>query len=133
MPIYEYICPKCGLKFEILSSLSDFNKKVPCLKCQHTAQRLISPVSQHKAKNYLDKLNERQEEIEWKADQRIESDPLLKPENWLEHVKEKKDRERKLKKKIIKAFGKGPDAPMKYAASLENERIIRENDSFTSD
>lgn len=31
MPIYEYVCAKCGAKFELL--VSHFSKRVNCEKC----------------------------------------------------------------------------------------------------
>ena len=43
MPVYQYICPKCNLKFELKQSFSD-ESIVTCPKCQNGAQRLFSPV-----------------------------------------------------------------------------------------
>jgi putative FmdB family regulatory protein len=43
MPIYQYHCPKCNLKFELKQSFSD-ESMVACPKCQNGAQRLFSPV-----------------------------------------------------------------------------------------
>ena len=42
MPIYEYVCPDCGLKFELLRSISEADKGVSCPKCQAAAQRVLS-------------------------------------------------------------------------------------------
>ena len=33
MPIYEYKCRKCGLKFELLQSLGATNEGMSCPKC----------------------------------------------------------------------------------------------------
>ena len=44
MPIYQYHCPKCNLKFELKQSFSD-ESMVACPKCQNGAKRLFSPVS----------------------------------------------------------------------------------------
>jgi len=43
MPIYQYHCPKCNLKFELKQSFSD-ESMVACPKCQNGAQRCISAV-----------------------------------------------------------------------------------------
>jgi len=43
MPVYQYLCPKCNLKFELKQSFSD-ESIVTCPKCQNGAQRLFSPV-----------------------------------------------------------------------------------------
>ena len=43
MPIYQYLCPKCNLKFELKQSFSD-ESIVACPKCQNGARRLFSPV-----------------------------------------------------------------------------------------
>ncbi len=43
MPIYQYLCPKCNLKFDLKQSFSD-ESIVTCPKCQNGARRLFSPV-----------------------------------------------------------------------------------------
>jgi putative FmdB family regulatory protein len=43
MPIYQYQCPKCNLKFELKQSFSD-DPVVTCPKCQNGARRLFSTV-----------------------------------------------------------------------------------------
>jgi len=43
VPIYQYHCPKCNLKFELKQSFSD-ESMVVCPKCRNGAQRLFSPV-----------------------------------------------------------------------------------------
>ena len=42
MPIYEFVCPECGLKFELLRPMSQVNEKVTCPKCHHQAGRVLS-------------------------------------------------------------------------------------------
>jgi len=42
MPIYEYVCPSCDLKFEELRSLSQADEGAPCPCCQKTAKRILS-------------------------------------------------------------------------------------------
>ena len=42
MPIYEYICSKCDLKFEQLRPLSHANEGAPCPRCDESAERILS-------------------------------------------------------------------------------------------
>jgi len=42
MPIYEYICPECSTKFEMLRPLSQADKDAPCPKCHKSARRQMS-------------------------------------------------------------------------------------------
>jgi len=42
MPIYEYVCSDCNLKFELLRLLSQVNKGASCPRCHNTAKRILS-------------------------------------------------------------------------------------------
>ncbi|MFC2058752.1 FmdB family zinc ribbon protein [Chloroflexota bacterium] len=42
MPIYEYVCPKCESKFELLRSLSRSEEEAPCPGCKIPACRVLS-------------------------------------------------------------------------------------------
>ena len=42
MPIYEYLCPECTCKFELLRSVNKANENASCPKCKHTAKRVFS-------------------------------------------------------------------------------------------
>jgi len=42
MPIYEYVCSDCGLKFELLRQLSQANEKASCPQCHNSADRIFS-------------------------------------------------------------------------------------------
>ncbi|MDP2729920.1 MAG: zinc ribbon domain-containing protein [Dehalococcoidales bacterium] len=42
MPIYEYVCPKCSSRFELLRSMSQANEDAPCPQCQQKAKRVLS-------------------------------------------------------------------------------------------
>ena len=43
MPIYEYECKPCNLKFEVKKSFSE-NSGADCPQCHCQAQRIFSPV-----------------------------------------------------------------------------------------
>jgi putative FmdB family regulatory protein len=42
MPIYEYICPKCRIRFEQLRSLSRSEEDADCPTCKSRSGRTIS-------------------------------------------------------------------------------------------
>ncbi|MBA7669064.1 hypothetical protein ES703_77191 [subsurface metagenome] len=45
MPIYEYVCSGCQLKFELLRQLSQANEDASCPRCHNTAERILSTFS----------------------------------------------------------------------------------------
>jgi putative FmdB family regulatory protein len=42
MPVYEYFCTKCNLKFESLRSMSKSDEDAQCPQCNHAARRVFS-------------------------------------------------------------------------------------------
>ncbi|MBA7702015.1 hypothetical protein ES703_110766 [subsurface metagenome] len=42
MPIYEYVCSECGLKFELLCSLNRASEGASCPRCHNAAERILS-------------------------------------------------------------------------------------------
>ena len=42
MPIYEYVCSNCELKFELLRRLTEVNEKASCPSCHNSAERIFS-------------------------------------------------------------------------------------------
>ncbi len=42
MPLYEYVCSDCGLKFELLRALSRANEAASCPRCHNSAERILS-------------------------------------------------------------------------------------------
>ena len=45
MQIYEYICPSCNQKFELLRPLSQANEEASCPHCHNKAKRILSTFS----------------------------------------------------------------------------------------
>ena len=41
MPLYEYECPSCGEKFELLVGIHDNQKELRCPKCQAPGPRKL--------------------------------------------------------------------------------------------
>jgi len=42
MPIYEYCCSECGLKFELLRPMSRVDEDALCPRCNNGAKRVLS-------------------------------------------------------------------------------------------
>jgi putative FmdB family regulatory protein len=42
MPVYEYTCSDCQLKFELLRPVSKVNEGVHCPRCHKSAERVFS-------------------------------------------------------------------------------------------
>lgn len=42
MPIYEYVCPGCKRKFELLRPLSEADASALCSECHREAKRILS-------------------------------------------------------------------------------------------
>ena len=42
MPLYEYVCPDCKLKFEKIRPLSQADQSVPCPNCRGEARKVMS-------------------------------------------------------------------------------------------
>jgi len=42
MPIYEYVCPHCDCKFELLRRLSQAEEEASCPHCHNSAKRIFS-------------------------------------------------------------------------------------------
>ncbi|MFC1949779.1 FmdB family zinc ribbon protein, partial [Chloroflexota bacterium] len=42
MPIYEYVCPGCDTKFELLRPFSKSDEEASCPKCQQPSKRVLS-------------------------------------------------------------------------------------------
>ena len=42
MPIYEYVCPACTFKFELLRHQSQANENASCPHCHNGAERIFS-------------------------------------------------------------------------------------------
>ncbi len=42
MPIYEYVCPECNTKFELLRSFSQADEAAECPNCEKNASRTVS-------------------------------------------------------------------------------------------
>ena len=42
MPVYEYLCPNCNLRFELRRSFNQSEEAASCLNCQTIAKKVPS-------------------------------------------------------------------------------------------
>ncbi len=42
MPLYEYVCPECKSRFELLRRISQIDEEVLCPHCNRRADKVIS-------------------------------------------------------------------------------------------
>jgi putative FmdB family regulatory protein len=48
MPIYEYYCPDCDIRFEARRTIAEADQPMPCIHCQNKhAQRIVSNFATH--------------------------------------------------------------------------------------
>lgn len=47
MPIYEYVCRKCGKEFEKMQSITNEERVTECPSCKGEAERKVSVTSYH--------------------------------------------------------------------------------------
>ena len=45
MPIYEYYCPKCESKFELLRTIAHMDDPAECPRCQEVSRRAVTTFS----------------------------------------------------------------------------------------
>lgn len=117
MPIYEYLCPACNKRFELVRSRSEANLGAPCPECEASAERVISGFSHFAATpaNSAVRAKDNADEKMWISKRKVEDmekknpDPLKKwreerekacdkgPEAWVEYANEEKAKEQKKK------------------------------------
>lgn len=60
MPLYEYACRRCDLRFEIILTLRERDHAAPCPRCGTAdTQRQISPFRTHAWSTFLDGMEKR--------------------------------------------------------------------------
>ena len=76
MPIYEYVCPACNRRFELLRSRSESNLGAPCPDCESSAERTMSSFS-HYAATPADSALRKQDKMKdkmWASERKMEDD-----------------------------------------------------------
>ncbi len=100
MPIYEYACPECNCKFELIRPRSECNQGSTCPKCGSSAERVISSFSHYSAlgAGSLEKQGDINDEKMWVSKRKMEDDKIKNPDPLKEWRKERE-----------KTLGVGPE------------------------
>jgi putative FmdB family regulatory protein len=110
MPIYEYVCPACNSRFELLRSRSECNLGAPCPDCESSAERTLSSFSHYAAEpaNSAVRKQDKMKQKMWESERKMEDDKIKNPDplkGWRE------ERQKTLKK--------GPEAWTNYANEIK--------------
>ena len=117
MPIYEYLCPGCECKFELMRPRSESKLGSACPQCGGNADRSLSAFSHYSAfaPNSMEKQRDIANEKMWKSQRKLEDnerknpDPLkpwreerqktlkVGPEKWTEWAKGEQGKKQKKK------------------------------------
>ena len=110
MPIYEYVCPACNKRFELLRSRSECNLGAQCPDCEASADRALSSFSHYAAEpaNSAVRKQDKMKQKMWESERKMEYDKIKNPDplkGWREERQ--------------KTLGKGPEAWTEYANELK--------------
>ena len=133
MPLYEYYCGDCDLKFDALGKMSEAGGWIYCPTCHNKAIQVLSAFNYHNVPTFLQKKREDLAEHLIDIEQRKEREPHLNFNKHLEGAKKRVGAQREMKKKIERVAGKGPDAPRKYKEIMGAKRLLEKQDSWKTD
>lgn len=133
MPLYEYCCGDCELKFDMLQKMSEVGKSVPCPSCHNKAVVVPSPFYHQNVPTYIQKKREDLAEHLIDIEQRKEREPHLNFDKHLEGARKRVATQREMKKEIERVAGKGSDAPRKYKEFMETKRLFEKQGSWNTD
>ena len=117
MPVYEYVCPECKCKFELIRPRSECIQGSTCPQCGSSAERVISVFSHYSALGARspEKQRDNADEKMWISKRKMEDDKIkdpdplkgwrkerektlgVGPERWVQWAKEEKAKDQKKK------------------------------------
>jgi len=117
MPIYEYLCPECDCRFELLRPVSESESGSTCPECGKEAKRMLSSFSHYCMSAYdsVQKRQDRNAHKMWESQRRAEDDKIknpdplkpwreerqktlgVGPERWVQWANDEKSKEQKKK------------------------------------
>jgi len=89
MPLYEYYCTECDLKFDLLQRMNEAGKSALCPSCHQKAEQVISPFYHFNEPTYIQKKKEDLADHLLDIEQKKEREPHL---NWDKHLEGAKRR-----------------------------------------
>jgi len=112
MPIYEYFCPECDIKFELIRSRSEANQLASCPRCHKSVSRTVSVFSHYAASapDSTEKRRDKAQSMMWQSQRRIEDDKIKNPDP-LKPWREERQ----------KALGVGPEKWVEWAKGEQSK------------
>ena len=91
MPTYEYVCPECNCKFELIRPRNECNQGSTCPQCGSSAERVISSFSHYSASapDSSQKKRDTMDEKMWVSQRKMEDDKIKNPDPLKEWRKER--------------------------------------------
>ena len=133
MPLYEYYCTECDLKFDLLQRMNEAGKSALCPSCHQKAEQVISPFYHFNEPTYIQKKKEDLADHLLDIEQKKEREPHL---NWDKHLEGAKRRiagQRAMKKEIERVAGKGSNASDKYRDIMKVKSVLKQQDRWNVD
>ena len=116
MPIYEYICVKCKLKFEKIFSKAHDIKKESCPNCSSEADRVISMVNHQFAES---------KSIPKEIDKKVGVDS---EKRWLEYEDRKKLKDQVRKEAGTEKLSRDPDGNYAPFSMVKDGKTVNEKE-----
>ncbi len=112
MPIYEFICNKCILKFEKIFSKMNDNKKEICPNCGSDSDRVISLVNHQFAES---------KSIPKEIDRKVGEDSAKR---WMEYEERKSIKDKVRKEYGSEKLSRDPDGNYVPFSMTKNNRVV---------
>jgi len=133
MPLYEYYCTECDLKFDLLLKMSEVGKSAPCPSCQNKTNQVPSTFFHYDQPTYIRKKKDDLAEHIMAIETDKEREPHLNFDKHLDGARREIAGQRAMKKEIERVAGKGPDAPEKYRGIMQHKRVLEKQDRWNTD
>lgn len=133
MPLYEYYCSECDLKFDLLRKMSEVGKSAPCPSCHNKADQVPSAFYHYNQPTYIRKKKDNLAEHLLAIETQKEREPHLNWDKHLEGAKAEVAGQRAMKKEVERVAGKGENAPEKYKDIMKAKRVFEKQDRFNAD
>ena len=133
MPIYEYYCVECDLRFDLLRKMSDIDKSASCPSCNNKSNRVPSAFYHFNQPTYIRKKKDNLAEHIMAIETQKEREPHLNWDKHLDGAKREISGERAMKKEIERVAGKGSDAREKYKDIMKTKRAFEKQDRWNTD
>ncbi len=133
MPLYEYYCIECDLKFDLLRKMSEAGKSAQCPSCRNKTNRVPSAFYHYDQPTYIRKKKDDLAEHIMAIETQKEREPHLNWDKHLDRAKGEVATEREMKKEIERVAGRGADAPERYKDIMRAKKVFEKQDRLNAD